>query len=167
MLKMWRRKDISSIKQDKTFWRIIRLDENKTKDILEACVTFIQRFVKAGRHQDADDMFIQIESDAQETFGSDDLQTIRLLDRIGIFYQNEGMCEDAAPHFEQALAARLSRFGACHESVERLELALENQHYEMYVYSISTQRQEGCDRCPPGMSRPRILMLDLRALRGN
>ncbi|KAF2817424.1 uncharacterized protein BDZ99DRAFT_457163 [Mytilinidion resinicola] len=141
------------------FWAINALDENKTKDILEACITCIQGFVKAGRHQDADDMFIQVESDARETFGSDDVQTILILERIGIFYQNERMWEVAAPHFEQALAARLSRFWEYHESVKRLELALEDRHYEMYTHSASTQRQTDQFCCELSRRRPHLLML--------
>ena len=47
-------------------------------------------FVKAGRYQAGDDMFIQLQSDMVETPRLDDGQVITLLERIGLFYQAKG-----------------------------------------------------------------------------
>ncbi|KAF1995331.1 hypothetical protein P154DRAFT_580901 [Amniculicola lignicola CBS 123094] len=58
-----------------------------------------------------------------------------VLKYIGTLYQNEGRWQDAAPRFEHALTARLSRYGERHEAVRRLEAALKNRHFEVYIRS--------------------------------
>lgn len=118
---------------EQAIWNILRSDQEKTKDLLTACLQLAKYFVEAGRYATADDIFTQIESEAQETFGSDHPNLISFLETIGTFYQHEERWQDAAPRFEHALAARLSRYGERHESVKRLEAALENRHYETYI----------------------------------
>jgi tetratricopeptide (TPR) repeat protein len=120
---------------EQAVWTVLQSKNKKTRDVLVACLQLSKHLVRAARYESADETFSQIECDAQETFGSDHYRTIWFLENIGTFYQNEGRWQDAAPRFEHALAARLSRYGERHESVRRLEDALENHHFETYVPS--------------------------------
>jgi tetratricopeptide (TPR) repeat protein len=120
---------------EQAVWNVLRSENKRTRDDLIACLQLAKYLVKASRYERAEDIFSEIECDAQETFGSDHLTTIWFLEKIGTFYQNEGRWQDAAPRFEHALAARLSRYGERHESVRRLEAALENRYFEIYVPS--------------------------------
>jgi tetratricopeptide (TPR) repeat protein len=124
---------------------ILQSETKKTKDDLVACLQLSKHLVKAARYESADAIFSQIECDAQETFGSDHYRTIWFLENIGTFYQNEGRWQDAAPRFEHALAARLSRYGERHESVRRLEDALENDHFETYLPSNDEETSQYTD----------------------
>jgi uncharacterized protein HemY len=122
----------------------------KTKDVFFACVQLSKHLVKAARYESADEIFSQIEWNAQETFGSDHLTTIWLLESLGAFYQSVGRWQDAAPRFEHALAARLSRYGESHESVRRLEDALENHHFETYVPLHDKEKFQYAEIVRPG-----------------
>ncbi|KAH8728462.1 hypothetical protein GQ44DRAFT_757375 [Phaeosphaeriaceae sp. PMI808] len=148
-------------------WKVLHSKKQKTKDDLIGCLQLAKYLVKASKYESADDIFSQIECDAQEIFGSDHLTTIWFLENIGTCYQNEGRWQDAAPRFEHALAARLSLYGAHHESVRRLEAALENHHFEIYVPSkneeIFPYTQSG--RPILRISGPEFALLGLR-LRG-
>jgi tetratricopeptide (TPR) repeat protein len=122
-------------KAEQAVWTVLQSENKKTRDLLVACLQLSKRLVRGARYESADEIFSRIECDAQETFGSDHFRTIWFLENIGTFYQNEGRWQDAAPRFEHALAARLSRYGERHESVRRLEDALKNQYFERYVPS--------------------------------
>jgi tetratricopeptide (TPR) repeat protein len=117
------------------FWRTLDSELEKTESLLETCVELAKWHVKLGQYKAADDMFIQIQSDAVDSFGADDKKTIEILERIGLFYQREGRWDDAEPRFEQALVACYTAFGECSGHAKRLEAALDNQFYEMYCPS--------------------------------
>jgi tetratricopeptide (TPR) repeat protein len=115
----------------KAFWEVLNSKQEKTQSLSEAAAEVAKWYVKAGRYQTADDMFIQIQSDAVDTFGADNRRTISLFRSIGFFYQNEGRWDDAQPWFEQALVACYKAEGKESICVKRLEAALEKQHYDM------------------------------------
>jgi tetratricopeptide (TPR) repeat protein len=149
---------------EQAIWNVFHSENKRTRDDLIACLQLAKYLVKASRYESAGDIFSQIECDAQETFGSDHPTTIWFLENIGTFYQNEGRWQDAAPQFEHALAARLSRYGERHESVRRLETALENRHFEIYVPSkdedISSYAES--ERPIHRVPAPEFIFLDLR-----
>jgi len=115
---------------EKAVLYVLDSENRNTKDDLTACFGVAKHLVMASRYESAHDIFSQIEHNVQEIFGSDHLITIWFLEEIGYFYQEEGRWEDAVPRFEHALAAQLSRYGAYHENVRRLEAALENGHFD-------------------------------------
>jgi len=96
---------------------ISHLGQQKTRALFEACIDLTKWFVKAERYQADDDMFIQLQSDMVETPGLDDGQVITLLERIGLFYQGQGMWDEALSRVEQALAACYARYGEQSEHV--------------------------------------------------
>jgi hypothetical protein len=117
-------------------WHFLRSQVQKSEDVLEAYTRLAKDVKKkGGRDGSANRIFSQIEFEALSTFGFDDLRTITLLENIGQFYQDEESWQEAAPRFEQALAASLSRYCTRHPSVSRLEATLENKHYEIDVTS--------------------------------
>jgi tetratricopeptide (TPR) repeat protein len=135
---------------EQALWTVLQSTDRKTRDDLVACLQLAKSLVKAARYESADDIFSQIECEAQETFGPDGIRTIWFLENIATFYQNEGRWQDAAPRFEHALAARLSRYGERHESVRRLEDALETRHFEAYVPSQDKDMSEDIEARHPG-----------------
>ncbi|KAF3036224.1 hypothetical protein E8E12_007885 [Didymella heteroderae] len=149
---------------EQALWNVLQSTEKKTREILVACLQLTKRLVKAARYESADDIFSQIESEAQETFGTDEIRTIWFLENIGTFYQNEGRWQDAASRFEHALAARLSRYGERHESVRRLEDALENRYFETYVPSQDKDTSEHTETHRPTYRflAPEIIVLGPR-----
>lgn len=70
-----------------SFWKVLKSDVKKTPSFLEAAMDVAEQHLKAGRSDAADMMFLKIESDAADTFGEDDDNTIRILTHIGMFYQ--------------------------------------------------------------------------------
>jgi tetratricopeptide (TPR) repeat protein len=113
------------------FWKIFKSEQDKTPSILDAGVEVAKWHVKTGQYGEADDMFIQIQSDAVDTFSTDMSDALVLFCRIGVLYQNEGRWENAEPWFEQALVVCYKVLGEGSSSAKRLEAALENQHYNM------------------------------------
>ena len=112
-------------------WKILNSEQERTQSLFNAGAEIANWHVKTGRYRTANDVFIQIQSDAMETFGADSLRIISLFNRIGLFYQKEGRWEDAEPWFEQALVACYRTLGENSISTKRLEAALEKQHYDM------------------------------------
>jgi len=115
------------------FWKIMNSEQDKTQALFDAAAEIAKWHVKAGRYQSADDIFIQIQSDAVETFGADNKRLLLLFRNIGLFYQNAGRWDDAEPWFEQALVACYEALGEESISTKRLEAALENQHYKIVI----------------------------------
>ena len=116
-----------------SFWRFLNLDseQRKTRSLLDAGAEIAKWHVKAGQYETADDMFIQIGSEAEKTFDADGGKIISLFQSIGFFYQNEERWDLAGPWFEQALAACYRNFADGSVVTKRLEAALENQRYDM------------------------------------
>jgi tetratricopeptide (TPR) repeat protein len=114
------------------FWKALDSQQEKTESFFEASTELAKWYARAGRHKTADDMFIRIQSDAVESFGADSRRTITILERIGLFYQKDGMWDEAEPWFEQALAACYTTLGENSGYTKNLEIALENQYYEIY-----------------------------------
>ncbi|KAJ4299753.1 hypothetical protein N0V90_004999 [Kalmusia sp. IMI 367209] len=136
------KKSVALEQAEKAVWTVLQSENKRTRDDLVACLQLSKHLVRAARYESADEIFSQIECDAQETFGSNHLTTIWFLENIGTFYQNEGRWQDAVSRFEHALAARLSHYDERHESVRRLEDALENHHFETYVPSSDKETFE-------------------------
>ncbi|CZR60682.1 uncharacterized protein PAC_10578 [Phialocephala subalpina] len=113
------------------FRKIMNSERPKTQVLLDAGVEIAKWHVRARRYVTADDMFIQIQADAVDTFGADDLRIMTLFRRIGLFYQSEGRWDDAEPWFQQALVACYKTMGEESVYTKRLEAALEKQHYDM------------------------------------
>jgi tetratricopeptide (TPR) repeat protein len=118
---------------EQALWKVLRPPQKQTNEFFETCIGLTQFLVKAERYDAANDLFTQIESEAQEIFGANHTTTIDLVQRIGILYQNLGRWPDAVPRFEQALAACLSRYNERHKKVKLLELALENGRFDMHA----------------------------------
>jgi tetratricopeptide (TPR) repeat protein len=129
---------------DRVINRLLHSNQLKTDDLYDSCVRLAKEFAKAGRYSSANKAFSRIESDAQDSSSFDPARRIELLKSIGIFYQNEGRWEDAAPRFEQALAASLSLYCTGNHEVRRLETALENRHY-----SVDSSHDEDHTHCRP------------------
>lgn len=118
---------------EQAFWKISELVEDKTQLLFQAATELARWFVKAERYKSAEDLLIQIQSDALEVFSGD--QQILLFQRIGLLYQNEGRWDDAKPWFEQALAAcyRSNEYSCVAKGLEKgLEAALEKKHYSIH-----------------------------------
>lgn len=109
---------------------VLLSNDSETMDVYDTCIKLAQQILSAGWFETASDVFSPIESYAQDTFGSDHVRTIALLEKISVLYQGQGRWSDAAPRFEQALAACLSRYRVENPIIKRLETALENKHYE-------------------------------------
>jgi tetratricopeptide (TPR) repeat protein len=114
-----------------TFWRVMNSAQEKTQPLFDAGEETAKWHVKAGQYDTADEIFVQIQSDAVETFGEDNGKIISLFRSIGLCYQKEGRWEDAEPWFEQALVACYRTLEEDSNITKRLEAALENQHYDM------------------------------------
>ncbi|KAI9851900.1 MAG: hypothetical protein M1824_002450 [Vezdaea acicularis] len=108
---------------------ILESTVKKTEPLLEACVKIVKLHVKNDYCQAAENMFQRIGGEAEDTLGTDHEATIRILIRIGKFYQGENMWTNAQPWFERALAASMTANGLEDAMTKRLEAALENQHY--------------------------------------
>jgi tetratricopeptide (TPR) repeat protein len=116
-----------------SFWRFLNSnsEQGKTRSLLGAGAEIAKWHVKAGQYETADDMFIQIGSEAEKTFDADRGKIISLFQSIGFFYQNKGRWDLAEPWFEQALAACYRNFADGSVVTKRLEAALENQRYDL------------------------------------
>jgi tetratricopeptide (TPR) repeat protein len=159
------RRDEATDEAEKAVNYLLHSDQPKTEVLFNVCLRLTEQFVKVGKYDTANDIFGHIEADAQQTFGFAHLRTIAMLKRIGKFYQDEGRWQDAAPRFEHALAASLSRYNPRDRSVKRLEAALEAQHYE--TDSSSKYDDVDYDSDSPGRKgRGRdVLRLDFRGTR--
>jgi len=120
------------------FWKLFDSEQEKTQSLFDAGKEIAKWHVKAGKYSMADDMFIQIQSDAVEAFSADERKLMLLFQSIGLFYQSEGRWDDAEPWFEQALVACYRAYEKESIYAKRLEAALENHHYEMYSARIAS-----------------------------
>lgn len=115
------------------FWRFLNSDsaQQKTQSLLCAGAEIAKWHVKAGQYETADDMFIKIGEEAEETFDVCKGKIISLFQSIGLFYQNEKRWDLAEPWFEQALSACYRNLVDESPATKRLEAALENRRYGM------------------------------------
>jgi hypothetical protein len=74
-------------------------------------------------------IFEALEVEADDSFGADHAFTISLLIRIGKVIEKMDNWETAGPHFQQAYAACITRFGSESLITLRLERALEEEKY--------------------------------------
>lgn len=112
------------------FSTVLKSGYKKTESILDAAVELVGFFVRAEHYDIADTLFLEVESKAEENFGSADDRTINILIRIGMLFQGQKRWIDARPRFEQALAASMVSAGLRDDLTRRLEAALDNQHYD-------------------------------------
>ena len=125
-------KHAEALKQaEADFQMISELDSVWTGSLIDAAVELAKLFVKAGQYENADLMLLKVETEAEILYGEDDDKLIRLLIRIGIFFQDRQRWNDARPRFEHALAASMTWSGLSHVRTKRLQAALDNEHFEM------------------------------------
>ena len=116
---------------EEDFRTISNLDSIWTGPLLDAAVELAKLYVKAGQHESAESILLKVESEAEILYGEDDDKLIRLLIRIGIFFQDQQRWSDARPRFEHALAASMTWSGLSNARTKRLQAALDNEHFEM------------------------------------
>ena len=103
------------------------MDESLRNTVVEVTELYIE-------HVDAEAgsvMLTNIVSAAVAILGAGDERLIRLLIRFGMFYQTRKDWLNARRFFEHALAASLSLDGPDHKRSEKLQGALDNEHYEL------------------------------------
>jgi hypothetical protein len=136
-------------KSAQAFRNIFDASEPKSKAVIEAAVELAKSHLLSGKDESAGDMFLRIESEADESLGPDDHNTIAILIDIGKFYQDQQRWTDACPWFEHAFAASITKNGLENHLTQRLEAALDAEYYDVSFPSSEVYEQSLRRNCFP------------------
>jgi tetratricopeptide (TPR) repeat protein len=103
--------------------------KEKSETLFAACTKVGRAHIDTSHFETAEDIFEKVGSEAEDALGLEHDATIRLLICIGVIYQGRNLWKDAQPWFERAYAASIVMDGLLGTRTQRLEAALENQHY--------------------------------------
>jgi hypothetical protein len=113
------------------FHEALEKSNSKPMEFFDGAVDMMIAIQDAGNNERTHGLARSIESTAVETFGADDVKTVRVLINIGLCFQDNGNWNGARPFIEHALVVAGHLLGLHDELALDLERAIESGHLEL------------------------------------